>query len=105
MLHMCACNQTCLTCHYSTKPHHLTILNVGLKQNTAGSKPHGFTVLCFSLSYTVSDLSLTRFCPALLLAAGGVGSSVPTSSEGAQRLHGSSGNQTCSAENRHRGIC
>lgn len=48
--------------------------------------------------------SLTRHCPAFLLAAGGVGPSAPAASEGGQRLRGSSGNQTRSAENRHRGI-
>lgn len=47
---------------------------------------------------------MTRLCPAFLLAAGGVGPAVPAAAERAQRLHGSSGDQTRPAENSHRGI-
>jgi len=46
---------------------------------------------------------MTRRRPAFLLAAGGVGPPPPAPPEGTQRLRGSSGNQTGSAENRHRG--
>lgn len=60
------------------------------------SRFHGFFFSCWWL--------LIHDCPAFLLAAGGVGPSIPAPSERAQRLCGSSGNQTCSAENRYRGI-
>lgn len=49
-------------------------------------------------------LSLTFHYSAFIFTAGGIGPSIPTASERAKCLHDSSGDQTCSAENRHRGI-